>query len=356
MRRVICVTTILCGIMGFLPSFARSDELPKIVSVKKIWDKANHNAFTDLIRFQDRWWCSFRECEKHGGGAGKIRIIVSDDGDEWASAALFTEEGKDLRDAKLSIMPDGRLMCTTGASLWSRDGKNTWDGKSGALTRSPRVIFSEDGKNWTTPKKVLAEDHWLWGVTWHKGRAYSMSKLGEGWNPRRLMLYTTTDGLDWQWVTEPILPDNAWNGSETTLRFLPDDTMVALTRPEWIGTSRPPYYEWKWTRIRPKPKNARDRIGMIGGPNFIRLPDGSLWASARCYESPKRTVLAKMTTTSYKPVLNLPSGGDNSYAGMVYNDDDGLLWMSYYSSHEGKTSIYLAKIRIPLQPAPAKNK
>ena len=294
--------------------------------------------------------------EKTHGGSGKVRIIVSDDGEKWTSAALLAEEGIDLRDAKLSVMPDGRLMCMMGGAIWSRDGKNIWDGKSGALTRSPRVAFSEDGKNWTSPKKVLAEDHWLWRVTWKDGRGWSMSKLGEGWNPRRLMLYTTTDGLDWQWVTEPILPDDAWNGSETTLRFLPDDTMVALTRPEWIGTSRPPYYEWKWTRIRPKPDNPRYRTGMIGGPNFVCLPDGSLWASARYYGSKKKTVLARMTTTSFTPVLELPSGGDNSYTGMVYNEDDGLLWMSYYSSHEGKTCIYLAKIRIPLKTAPAKDK
>ncbi len=26
---------------------------------------------------------------------------------------------------------------------------------------------------------------------------------------------------------------------------------------------------------------------------------------------------------------------------------DGLLWMSYYSSHEKKSSIYLAKIKLP---------
>lgn len=56
------------------------------------------------------------------------------------------------------------------------------------------------------------------------------------------------------------------------------------------------------------------------------------------------TVLAKMTLTGYKPVLKLPSGGDTSYPGMVWHQ--GLLWLSYYSSHEGKTSIYLAKIRL----------
>jgi hypothetical protein len=49
----------------------------------------------------------------------------------------------------------------------------------------------------------------------------------------------------------------------------------------------------------------------------------------------------------YTPELTFPSGGDTSYAGLVWHD--GLLWMSYYSSHEGKTSIYLAKIKVPLQ-------
>ena len=51
----------------------------------------------------------------------------------------------------------------------------------------------------------------------------------------------------------------------------------------------------------------------------------------------------------YEPVLTFPSSGDNSYPGFVWHD--GLLWMSYYSSHEGKTSIYLAKIKVPLEAA-----
>jgi hypothetical protein len=34
---------------------------PQIVSVKKIWDQGGHNAFTDLIRFNNQWFCTFRE-------------------------------------------------------------------------------------------------------------------------------------------------------------------------------------------------------------------------------------------------------------------------------------------------------
>jgi len=47
-------------------------------------------------------------------------------------------------------------------------------------------------------------------------------------------------------------------------------------------------------------------------------------------------------TAQMTGALELPSGGDTSYAGMVWHDD--LLWIAYYSSHEGKTSIYLAKV------------
>lgn len=298
---------------------------PKLVSVKKIWDRGEHNAFTDLIRFGDRWWCTFREAKDHGPSIGKVRVIVSDDGDAWESAALLgSTAGIDLRDPKLSIMPDGRLMLIAGGSVYEGDVYRT---------RAPRVSFSQDGRQWTEPEKLLAEDHWLWRATWHDGWAYAVSKLGEGRNPRRGMLYRSRDGLEWDWITEFHLPNDTWNASETTLRFMPDDELIALVRPHWIGTSQPPYTRWTWTKLKEK----------IGGPNFIRLPDGRLWAAGRHYGNPSTTVLARMTRDSYQPVITLPSGGDCSYPGMVWHDE--RLWMSYYSSHEGKTSIYLAKFR-----------
>jgi hypothetical protein len=46
----------------------------------------------------------------------------------------------------------------------------------------------------------------------------------------------------------------------------------------------------------------------------------------------------------YEPALTLPSGGDTSYPGMLWHD--GLLWLSYYASHEGKTAIYLARVKV----------
>lgn len=37
-----------------------------------------------------------------------------------------------------------------------------------------------------------------------------------------------------------------------------------------------------------------------------------------------------------------PSGGDTSYPGIVLIGDHALI--SYYSSHEGQTAIYLGKV------------
>jgi len=79
---------------------------------------------------------------------------------------------------------------------------------------------------------------------------------------------------------------------------------------------------------------------------MLELPDGRLVAAVRLYDGRTRTGLCWVdpkagTLTEF---LTLPSGGDTSYPGLVW--EDNLLWVSYYASHEGKTSIYLAKVKI----------
>jgi len=304
----------------------------EIVSVKKIWDKGPHNAFTDLIRFQGKWYCSFREAEGHVTGDGRLRVLISPDGDTWESAALLSEEGLDLRDPKLSVTPDGRLMMLAGGSVY-RGGK--------FMGRQPRVAFSGDGHNWTPIQRVLWKGEWLWRVTWYEGRAYGVSYNAPAGKEKEaewsLKLVASRDGVNYEQIT---VLDVTGRPNETTLRFLENGEMIALVRREggntngWIGTSNPPYKDWKWHETRHR----------LGGPNIIVLPDGNLWAASRSYPGGTKTVLARFGPETYEPVLTLPSGGDCSYPGMVWHE--GLLWMSYYSSHEGKTSIYLAKIRL----------
>jgi hypothetical protein len=113
--------------------------------------------------------------------------------------------------------------------------------------------------------------------------------------------------------------------------------MIALLRrygEGLIGHSKPPYTEWEW---HPIPL-------LLGGPNFLVFPDGTMWASSRLFKGHEElTAFGKMTLDSYHPEFILPSGGDTGYPGMVLFN--GLLYLSYYSSHEGKSAIYVAKIK-----------
>jgi hypothetical protein len=121
-----------------LVAFANAAQAPApvLVGVSRIWDAGAHNAFTDLIRWRERWYCTFREGADHVGGDGRIRVLASDDGERWTSAALVGEAGIDLRDPKLSITPDGGLMMVAGGSVY--EGKRY-------IGRQPRVSFSADG-------------------------------------------------------------------------------------------------------------------------------------------------------------------------------------------------------------------
>src|SRR5437016_1559133 len=91
---------------------------PELVSVTKIWDRGPHNAFTDLIRWRGKWYCTFREADGHVGGDGKLRVLESTDGKTWEPVGLVQEEGIDLRDPKLSVTPDDRLMIVGGGSVY----------------------------------------------------------------------------------------------------------------------------------------------------------------------------------------------------------------------------------------------
>jgi hypothetical protein len=315
-------------------------KFPILLSVKKIWSKAKHNALTDLIRYKNRWFCIFRESSKHVYGKnGTIRLIVSEDGETWKSLAHLKEAYVDLRDPKLSITPDGRLMMLVGGTVYR--GKKY-------ISRQSRVAFSEDGKKWTPFQLVVEPHEWLWRVTWHQGKAYGVSysysdikNKKDEWN---IKLFESDNGLDYRLITQwPIIE----HPNETTLRFLEGDRMLALVRrdgPEdrkaWMGISDPPYVDWTWNPMH----------GYLGGPNFLILPDQRMFAAGRVlmfspYGFFAKTILAKLELCDFEPLIALPSFGDSSYPGLVYHEDE--LWMSYYSTHEDDTtSIYLAKFKI----------
>jgi hypothetical protein len=292
----------------------------------KIWDNAAHNAFTDLIRFNDRWYCCFREGKGHAAGAGVIRVLTSQDGKSWEAAAAIEDDGVDLRDPHLCLTPDGRLMLNGGAAFpASRDP---------VADHYSFVCFSKTGSDWTRPARVCNSWEWLWRVRWHKDTAYGVAY---GRDPKakarkyQATLYRSEDGLKY----EPVARFDTLDMTEGTVAF-DGDAMVCLQRRNganaMLGRSEPPYTKWHWQQT--------DEY--FGGPNLIRTPKGEWYAAGRMRRDGKSvTGVGPMDIRTGKllSVRILPSGGDTSYPGLVWHE--GRLWTSYYSSHEGKSAIYL---------------
>jgi len=301
----------------------------ELVEVRKIWDRAPHNAFTDLVRHKGQWLCVFREGQAHVSDDGALRVITSKDGSSWESAALVTDPRGDLRDAKITTSPDGRLMLSGAVALH----------QPAQFKHLSLAWFSDDGLKWGEPVAIGDPNVWLWRVSWHSGTAYSVGydTIGE----RFVRLYSSRDGRKFETVVPTLFDENSPN--ETSIVFRPDDTALCLLRRDGnpgtgkLGISRPHYTQWEWKDLGVK----------IGGPHMLRLNDGRLVAAVRLYDGAVRTSLVWIDADTGKldEFLKLPSGGDCSYAGLVWHE--GLLWVSYYSSHEGKTSIYLAKARLP---------
>jgi hypothetical protein len=157
-------------------------------------------------------------------------------------------------------------------------------------------------------------------------------------------LYSSHDGILYKTLVSNVFTDDYPN--EATLAFQQDNSAVCLLRRDggtasaMLGIARPGYLQWHW----------KDLGVRVGGPNLLILSDGRIVAAFRRNIEKPWTSLSWLDplSGSLTEFLALPSGGDTSYPGLCWHEN--LLWVSYYSSHEERTSIYLARIELGLEP------
>jgi hypothetical protein len=300
----------------------------KLIEARKIWDAAPHNAFTDLIHRSNEWFCVFREGQTHVAPEGKIRVITSKDGRNWSSAALISKPALDLRDPKITTAPNGKLMLYAAAA----------DRPKTPVSHQSMVWFSDDGRAWSEGENIAEKNIWLWRIAFNgsTGLGVGYETAGEHF----VRLYKTADGKNFSTLVDSLFAEEQPN--ESGLAFDSSGRAFCLLRRDgkpghgMFGVAQPPYTNWTW----------RDIGAKIGGPQLIRLPDGRLIAGVRLYDGGARTSIAAINpdTGRLTELLKLPSGGDCSYPGLVWRNNE--LWVSYYSSHEGKTMIYLARVSL----------
>ncbi|MBL4885007.1 MAG: exo-alpha-sialidase [Planctomycetaceae bacterium] len=333
LNRAPLIAFVICSVFSVLfqqqPIQAAPPKTAKIIEVKKIWDKAPHNAFTDLIRFKDQWYCVFREGKGHVSPDGALRVLRSSDGKQWTAASLVTSKTADLRDAKIAISPQGQLVLAGAGALH----------QPAAAKHQSFIWYSDDGNQWSEAIPIGDPNYWIWRVVWNKKTAYGIGYKTV--SPRGTRLYKSEDGKKFETVVPAF--DISGYANETAIHFESDGSALCVIRRDGkpndalLGTSSKPYTQWSWKSL-----------GMyVGGPQMIKLPDGRFVVAGRDLRGGAKTKLWWLdpNKAELKEIIALPSGGDTSYPGMVYHNNE--LWVSYYSSHEGKTSIYMARVKLP---------
>ncbi|WP_231730934.1 hypothetical protein [Lacimicrobium alkaliphilum] len=310
------------------------------MSLKKMlaeWQKciaasAAHSAFTDLCEFNQQLYCCFREATDHVSADGQIGIVQLNGQGEVTAKNRIRIPDTDLRDPKLSITPDNKLLLLAYGRFKGPKGRYS----------QPLSWFSCDGQSWSSAKPLADKNWWLWRLSWHQGTAYGVAynraaqqtRLYAG-NPRRTFECINQDLFS-------LSKNGKGYPNETDMFFDDNGNMVILLRRDadtctaQLGVAKPPYRRWQWT----------DLGVYIGGPAMLAMDNNQALVSGRVWteRGPKTALLAlNLSSKKLRLLTLLPSAGDTSYPGMVLNQEG--LYISYYSTHEHKTMVYLTRFK-----------
>ncbi len=342
------------GLLAFVvcSNLASASDPPqvRVTNVRRVFHNGQHDAFTDLVRFRDQFYLTFRSCPDGHMVHPTASIIVlrSPDAKQWEQVHRFQVPWRDTRDPHFLVFQD-RLFVYTG----------TW--YSGATTIPVRdydlnlhlgyAAWSDDGVQWQSPVMLDGTfGHYIWRANTFAGKAYlcgrrkhefDVAPRGEPRQVESLML-ESDDGLIWRKRAVFQLEQ----GDETAFQFEPDGSIVAIGRrggdTAQLLRSSPPYDQWQRTEL--------DQS--VGGPLLVKW--GDRYVVGRRKSTPDRgpkTAMYWLVDDQLREFAELPSGGDNSYPGFVELSPTRAV-MSWYSSHETNaegqpvTAIYLADLEI----------
>ena len=192
---------------------------------------------------------------------------------------------------------------------------------------------------------ITESGRWLWEVTWHQGKAYGVSYPTPKGAPSTALL-VSDDGRQFTPLVKPF--QMTQRPTEAIIQFAKDGSCVCLHRRDGqpghavFGSAAKPSGPWTWKTLDRK----------IGGPSLTQHPASGEWIGVvRLYDGGARTEVCHIDPQkgTLTPLCRLPSGGDTSYPGLVWQENGHLL-VSYYSSHQGKAMIYLAEIAFHANP------
>lgn len=294
-------------------------ENENVVFYDTIWSNGMFNSFTDLIEFDGKYYCCFREGVGHilfgTNQYGKIKVISSNDGISWDEVCTIYNKDYDLRDPHMSITPDNKLMINFGCSVY--ENGETVSKKSQVcflsaedLRKGEIEILSKDINllNFGSIKSI-----WLWKVTWIEGTAYGVVYGNSG-----PILVSSSDGINFSIIAKLNV-----HGGETDLCFYSDGRMFLFNRATYVNgyycESAPPYTEFEW----------HESPYFIQCPDILRINDKSFLIAGR---GGSGTAIFILKSGKMEQILDIAGeGGDCAYPGMIRVNNE--IWMTYYCSY-----------------------
>lgn len=320
---------LLCvSFLGQTSAVPAKAELVKPASVRKIYGDGRHNMCPFLVRWKGDYWLAFRNATNHRSQDGDHIIMKSPDGVKWKQAFRF-DDGPDDRDPQFLATRD---------RLFLYDPVSAGGNKARTLAK-----YTDDGLTWTKAKEIYKAQYVLWRPFESGGKFFAAGFKGRvPGKERHAELITSTDGLDWTTVSTIRAGQSE---SEPTVHILPDGKGITFLRDVARGlgvvlTSEPPFKTWK---------QGEYTIYLAGQSAYTFK--GVNYLISRTVEKTAKGEISSVTVFTFdtngklQPYCTLPSGGDCAYGTAVKDGNDMMI--AYYSSHEGSTNIYLA--RVPLR-------
>jgi hypothetical protein len=296
-----------------------------------------HNAFTDLLYWQDHFWLAYVSSPSHfKSKQSRVVILKSKDARDWQKIAQFHGNGEDIRDPKLAVIKGQLFLYALLNKQFDPQPYKTIVAHSGdSLTWSPFEEVTPEG--WLLGRPVMS-DHETWFAPAHR------IDLGTA------ILLRSTNGVTWEIHGTIQANDHA---DETAIQLLPDGHMLAVTRIEagggifghpeantQISRADAPYTSWKSlgrskvTRLDGPTLFCQDAQVYAVGRRQIKVAGPFEWQGSAVGRKRSALFLVEENTGELVHLTDLPSSGDTSYPGAVIVKDK--LFISYYTNETGK--------------------
>lgn len=252
----------------------------QVTNVRRVFHNGEHNAFTDLIRFRDRFYLTFRSCpDGHPvHPTASIIVLESNDSKTWRQVHRFSVPKRDTRDPHFLIFKD-KLFVYTGTWYCGDSSPKVYE-----MNRHlGYAATSSDGRKWSKP--IMLEGtygHYIWRAAAHNGTAYLCGRRKREFihaphSDRSVVesaMLESNDGLVWR--KRALF--QMTQGNETAFLFEPDGSVLAVSRltgnNALLCRSTPPYVKWDRT----------DLHRYIGGP-LLAERGASRWHWLDCWRN-----------------------------------------------------------------------